>query len=106
MSPARLIIGCALVVLFAAAMVGAPKTVDQLHRRFSIAKLHIAKGDTVRFNNIDEFLHQIFVDSPTFKFSSNEQSPGQVVDIVFPTKGTFEVRCEIHPKMLLSVVVE
>lgn len=96
----------ALLLTSVAATAGAPIVVDQIHRSFSKQDLHVSRGQTVRFNNVDEFLHQIYIDNPAFKISSDEQPPGQSVDITFPVKGTFEVRCEIHPKMLMSVTVD
>lgn len=97
-----------LMILFSsvAALAAAPVTVNQVRRAFSVREIHIQRGQTIQFNNVDEFLHQIYIDSPTLKFSSNEQSPGQTVDVLFPTSGTFEVKCEIHPKMKMAVVVE
>ena len=89
-----------------AAVAASPVVVNQIRRAFSVRELHVRRGDVVRFNNTDEFLHQIYVDSKTFAFSSKEQNPGEIVDITFPISGTFEVRCEIHPKMLLAVTVE
>lgn len=78
-------------------------TVSQNRRAFAVSALQIARGDTVRFVNDDTFLHQIFIDSPTLKFESEEQEPGQSVDIRFAKDGTFAVRCHIHPKMLVQV---
>ena len=99
---------CAAIVLGPSmvALAAAPVVVNQIRRAFSVRELHVQRGDTVRFNNVDEFLHQLYVDSKTFKFSSKEQAPGEQVDISFTASGTFEVRCEIHPKMLLTVTVE
>ena len=99
---------CAALILCPsiAAFAAAPVVVNQIRRAFSVREMHIQKGETIRFNNVDEFLHQLYIDSRTFKFSSPEQAPGQLVDVTFPTAGTFEVRCEIHPKMLLNVTVE
>ena len=39
-------------------------------------------------------------------FDSDEQPPGQAIEVNFPRVGTFPVRCHIHPKMLLVVHVE
>jgi plastocyanin len=39
-------------------------------------------------------------------FDSDEQSPGQTIQVNFPRAGTFPVRCHIHPKMLVIVHVE
>jgi plastocyanin len=88
------------------ALAAAPIVVNQVRRAFSVHDLHISRGETIRFNNIDEFLHQLYISSPLFKFSSSEQPPGQAVDITFSTAGTFDVKCEIHPKMSMTVLVE
>jgi plastocyanin len=86
--------------LMAASMVN----VIQNHRAFQTASLQIARGATVRFVNDDQFLHQVYVDAPSFNFESDEQDPGTNVDILFSKAGLF-VRCHIHPKMLLQVEV-
>ena len=80
--------------------------ISQSGRAFSVAGIRIKRGDTIHFKNNDEFLHQLYVSSPSFSFSSAEQETGQVVDIRFPASGTFQVGCEIHPKMALTVTVE
>jgi plastocyanin len=80
-------------------------TVSQKARAFATAAVQIAHGDTIRFSNDDEFIHQIYVESPGFTYESDEQPPGTKVDVVFTKSGTFEVRCHIHPKMLLHVDV-
>lgn len=78
-------------------------TVSQHGRAFVVHEVQIARGDTVHFTNDDDFTHQIYVSSPSFTFESAEQPPGQAVDVRFPSAGAFEVRCHIHPKMLLHV---
>lgn len=74
----------------------------QKNRMFHTKEIEIARGEVVRFINADAFLHQIYVKSPDFSFESDEQAPGKNIDVKFPA-GTFEVRCRIHPKMLLVV---
>lgn len=88
------------------ALAAAPIVVSQSRRSFSIRDLTIKRGDMIRFANADEFLHHIYVHSPAFSFNSGEQEPGRNVDVAFPVAGTFEVRCEVHPKMLLDVTVQ
>ena len=97
----------ALALALAASLAGAAQTVrvDQRGRAFSLAEIAIRAGDTVQFANADPYLHQIFVNSPTFSFDSDEQGPGETIDVKFPVAGTFEVRCHIHPTMRLSVTV-
>ena len=88
------------------AMAAQVRTVVQKGRAFSVKQMSVAVGDTIRFQNADEFLHHVYIDSPGLKFTSDEQEPGQTVDVRFPVAGRFDVRCEIHPKMLLTVAVE
>jgi plastocyanin len=98
----------ALAVCLPAISVAAAGTamVSQFKRAFTLRSLQIMAGDTVRFNNEDTFRHQIYVHSPAMTFDSDEQPPGTAVDLRFPARGIFEVRCHIHPKMLLVVDVQ
>lgn len=88
-----------------AALAGRTVVVSQQNRAFRVSEAQLSRGDVVRFTNDDTFLHQVFVRSPALDFESAEQEPGQAVEVRFPASGTFEVRCRIHPKMLLRVDV-
>jgi plastocyanin len=103
---AGIITAAALVLVAAAAIAAAVHRVAQKGRAFSVAEIEIARGDQVLFTNEDEFLHQIYVDSPDMSFDSPEQPSGRTIEITFPRSGTFPVRCHIHPKMLVIVRVE
>jgi plastocyanin len=83
-----------------------PATVVQIGRAFRPTDITINHGDTLNFDNQDEFIHQIYVDYTGFNYDSAEQPPGQKLHITFPASGTFPVRCHIHPKMLLTVHVK
>lgn len=89
-----------------AALAADPDTIVQSGRAFHPNEVAIAAGTTLSFSNEDEFIHQIYVDSPGFTYDSAEQPPGQVLHIAFPNGGTFPIRCHIHPKMLLTVHVK
>ena len=95
-----------LTLAASAAFAATIHTVAQKGRNFAVNEIVIARGDTIRFTNEDDFLHQIYVDSNDMTFDSAEQRPGQAIDVPFPLRGTFPVRCHIHPKMLLWVRVE
>ena len=96
----------AAAVLWTVAASGAGlATVAQRGRAFAVPGVQIARGDAVRFVNEDTFLHQVFVQSPSFSYESDEQEPGLVVDVRFTSAGAFTVRCHIHPKMALQVDV-
>jgi plastocyanin len=75
-------------------------------RAFDVAEVAIAAGDTLEFNNEDDFIHQIYIQSPQLNFDSDEQPPGQIITVKFPAAGTYEVRCHINPKMYLKVDVK
>ena len=81
-------------------------TVVQKGRAFRPAEVSITKGESLTFTNNDDFIHQIYVQAPTFSFDSDEKNPGQDITETFTTAGTFEVRCHIHPKMKLVVHVK
>lgn len=94
------------LLLASASAFAASLHVAQKHRSFSPSVVTIQRGDSVEFSNDDEFLHQIYVDSKAMNFDSAEQLPGQTISVVFSQPGTFQVRCHIHPKMLLTVHVK
>jgi plastocyanin len=81
-------------------------TISQKSRDFSRDQITINRGDSILFTNEDEFFHQIYVKTAGMTFDSNEQAPGQTIEVNFPRPGDFAVRCHIHPKMLLTVRVE
>ena len=99
-------------VAFAAALTGSLAFAKSFHdvsqkgRAFNLKELTIERGDTVRFNHDDEFIHQIFIDSRAFKFDSAESDPGNVIPVEFAASGLYDVKCHIHPKMLLIVTVK
>ena len=97
-----------LLLVAGAELAGAAAThrIVQKGRAFGVGEITIARGDSLLFTNEDEFLHQIYVASGGMTFDSNEQPPGQTIDVNFPSAGTFAVRCHIHPKMLLTVRVQ
>jgi plastocyanin len=82
------------------------QTVIQFERAFHPSEVTITRGETLTISNHDEFIHQIYVNSGVMNFDSNEQPPGQDVLVNFPSAGTFEVRCHIHPRMRLFVHVK
>ena len=96
----------ALGALWLRAGAASMMTIIQAHRAFNVADVHIKRGDALHFTNDDAFNHQVYVKSPSFAFESAEQAPGEAVNITFPTTGTFDVQCEIHPRMHLAVTVD
>ena len=95
----------ALALIASVALAATVVAVVQKRRAFADQQLEIRTGDTLRFLNEDTFIHHVFVNSATMTYNSDEQEPGQSVEVRFPTPGTFLVRCQIHPKMALRVDV-
>lgn len=107
--PAALAAFCTSLAWLTYAGVEASETaivVSQHNREFSREAVTIPQGEKIRFTNEDEFLHQVYVDTAEFAFDSNEQSPGEDIEVAFTTAGEFEVRCGIHPRMSLKVTVQ
>jgi plastocyanin len=100
------VIAAAGIGIAVAAWADDAHTIVQNGRAFHPGDITVNRGETLDFSNQDEFIHQIYVDSPGFKYDSAEQPPGETIHIRFPDAGTFPVRCHIHPKMLLTVHVK
>jgi plastocyanin len=82
------------------------RQVSQKGKEFRPEAVQIAAGDTVRVSNDDTFLHHVYVKHPNMTFDSGGRRPGEPVDLQFAKPGTYEVLCEIHPKMKLTVEVK
>lgn len=83
-----------------------PVVITQKGKTFHPSETTIETGGTVVIENDDRVLHHVYIDSPEFKFDSGEQPPSRRVSIKFDRAGVFEVRCDIHPKMRLRVMVK
>jgi len=95
----------AAVAFAYAAYAAVPPVISQKGKVFSPGRVTIAVGTTLRIVNDDRVLHHVYIESPDFNYDSGEQPPGKTAAITFAKDGTFAVRCEIHPKMLLEVTV-
>lgn len=80
--------------------------VGQKNRAFDKAEITVKKGDTITFQNADDVVHNVFSTSPAMAFDIKRQAPGGSSTVTFTNSGDGEVRCSIHPKMKLKVVVK
>ncbi len=87
------------------AQVGATVTVVQREIAFMPDRIEVKAGSTVIFVNDDRFGHNVYSETPGADFDIGRQPAGQRTPVVFRRSGSFEVRCRIHPKMRLDVVV-
>lgn len=80
-------------------------TVTEKGKKFSEKKLTIQAGDSITFVNDDNITHNVY-SKKVNEFDTGAQKPGASNTIVFKNKGKQKVRCAIHPKMKMTVVVE
>ena len=80
-------------------------TISQKSRTYAPAAVTIKAGETLRIVNDDIFLHHAFVDSENLKYDSGSMEEGETRDITFKTRGEYQVKCAIHPRMNLNVTV-
>ena len=109
--PIRRRLACAMLAalgaLLLAGVAGAADMVDvvQKWRAFGMKEVTIARGSSLRFLNEDDFPHQVHTEGPGMDTDSALQSPGETLVVDFPTEGTFQVTCGIHPRMHMTVIV-
>ena len=93
-------------ILLSGSQAASPHLIVQASRKFDPTEIAIRVGETLNISNRDGFIHEIYINADSMNFESNEQPPGQTVTVNFPFAGTFDVRCHIHPRMLLVVHVK
>jgi plastocyanin len=79
--------------------------VSQKNRTFEPASVTIHAHHFITINNDDDTVHHAYCSTGDFKYNSGPQQLGTSVNIMFPKAGTYEVRCAIHPQMILVVNV-
>ncbi len=98
-------IACAIIL--SAGLAGAAELiVSQKNRSFHPKLLNAKLGDTVLFVNDDRYAHNLYSESPGFEFNIRKQMPGDKHSIKLDKRGKFEIRCIIHPRMMVTVNVE
>lgn len=97
--------GCVFSVIGCfAALAATTHTISQKDKAFSSKEITVAVGDSVTFANDDSVKHNILVKD--IDFNSGMQDPGASATATFASAGKFKVRCGIHPKMKMTVVVQ
>ena len=89
---------------YAATICGAAaNVVTQKGKAFSAKEMALSVGDSLTFVNDDSVKHNILIKD--IGFNSGMQDPGSEAVATFDKAGKFKVRCGIHPKMKLTVMV-
>jgi plastocyanin len=103
---ARIAVAAVAGILTGTAMGASPLVISQMDREFKPNNVKIKRGETLQFVNDDgDLRHHAYLKSPSFSFDSGDQVPGSKFEVAFTAAGEFNVRCAIHPKMKLMVVV-
>ena len=98
----------ALAVVLAAGSAAAAEehVVAQKNKAFSVKKLSIKVGDSVKFVNEDSFAHNVFSLSAPKSFDLGSFGTGGTKTITFDKPGKVEVECAVHPDMRLDIEVK
>jgi plastocyanin len=80
--------------------------VSQKNKAFSVKKLSVKVGDSVKFSNDDSFAHNVFSLSAAKSFDLGSYSGGASKSVTFDKAGKVDVECAIHPDMQLQIEVK
>lgn len=92
-------------VLFVSGASAAEHVVSQKNKAFSIKKLSVKVGDSVKFVNDDNFAHNVFSLSPAKSFDLGSFGNGGSKSVTFDKPGKVEIECAVHPDMRLDVEI-
>src|SRR5213592_5078435 len=93
----------AALAISAGAACAAEHVVAQKGKAFSVKKLSLKLGDSVKFVNEDPFSHNVFSLSDAKSFDLGSYGQGGAKSITFDKPGTIE--CAVHPDMKLIIEV-
>lgn len=79
--------------------------VTQKNKSFSVKKMTVKVGDTVKFVNEDSFAHNVFSLSAAKSFDLGSFGNGGSKSVTFDKPGKVEVECAVHPDMRLDIEV-
>ena len=98
---------CFLLLFCASPMIAMAEDyiVGQKNKKFSEEKMTIKVGDIIKFENNDNFFHNIFSLSDVQVFDLGSYPKGESRAVTFEKPGTLIIECAIHPTMSLHVTV-
>lgn len=80
--------------------------VGQEGKKFSVDKLEIKVGDSVKFTNQDSFFHNVYSLSDLKTFDLGSYPKGEFRTVTFDKAGVIPVECAIHPNMYMEIHVK
>ena len=93
------------LVVAGAAWAAQEHVVAQKNKSFSMKKLTVKVGDSVKFVNEDSFAHNVFSLSAAKSFDLGSFGNGGTKTVTFDKPGKIEVECAVHPDMRMDVEV-
>jgi plastocyanin len=96
----------ALAILLALPAHAAEHVVSQKGKNFSIKRLSVQQGDSVKFVNDDPFAHNVFSLSDIKSFDLGSYGQGLAKSVLMDKPGVVEVECAVHPDMKLMIEVK
>ncbi len=102
----RIGLSLALLMMTAMSAHAAEVAINQKGKKFSEKKVTIAVGDSLKFVNDDGTTHNVHSRTKGHDFDLGAQEPGTEATHTFSKAGKVKVRCAIHPKMKMTVMVE
>ncbi|CAN7541909.1 plastocyanin/azurin family copper-binding protein [Phenylobacterium sp. LjRoot225] len=102
----RILSGLAAALVISGVCWAATIAVDQKDIAFSLSRLVVKRGDSVTFTNSDPTSHNLLITGSGLTVDSGLQKPGVAFKAPFMKSGTYQVTCAIHPKMMMTVVVQ
>ena len=79
--------------------------VTQKNLKFNPIIKVVKPGDSVKFQNNDNVVHNIVSLTEDFAFDLGKFKPGMTKNIQFKHKGVVDVQCTIHPEMKMTIFV-
>ena len=102
----KAIVAATLLVTIGGAAVASQGLISQKGKTFTPADLELTVGTKLTIPNADAVQHNVTVRAPDGTGRNwGTQKPGDTIDILLEQKGEYGIRCGIHPKMKLSVMV-
>ncbi len=88
-----------------AATVNAGATIEISEYQFSPETVTVKAGDAVVWKNMGNVAHTVTETTTPRTFASTDINPGQSFTQTFPTPGTYNYVCSIHPDRMHGTIV-
>lgn len=100
------LLGICFSFMVATRLIAADHIISQKGKQFNPGEIMIKAGESVTFKNDDDTSHNVFSTGENSKFNLGIQKPGAETKQSFAAAGETIIRCAIHPKMKLKVIVK